>query len=203
MKNIIPELFILLSSFSLLIVGVFSKTFNKIINYIIVLVLAALIVVVYLNFSGSATLFGNSYTIDPLSNFMKILVLISVLFTMLISNTYLERLNIAKFEYPIVLLLSTLGMFVMISANNLIVFYLGLELQSFCLYLLAAIIAKFLKSSEAGLKYFVLGSLSLLIAGVFSKTFNKIINYIIIVLLAALIFVVDRKSTRLNSSHAT
>jgi NADH-quinone oxidoreductase subunit N len=160
MKNLIPELVILLSSFSLLIAGVFFKTFNKIINYIIIVLLAALILVVYFNFTSSVTLFGNSYTIDPLSNFMKILVLISVLFTMLISNTYLERLKIAKFEYPIILLLSTLGMFVMISANNLIVFYLGLELQSLCLYVLAAINTKSLKSSEAGLKYFVLGSLS-------------------------------------------
>jgi len=160
MKNIIPEVFILLSSFSLLIAGVFSKTLNKIINYIIVILLAALILVIYFNFTSSVTLFGNSYTIDPLSNFMKILVLISVLFTMLISNTYLERLKIAKFEYPIIILLSTLGMFVMISANNLIVFYLGLELQSLCLYVLAAINTKSLKSSEAGLKYFVLGSLS-------------------------------------------
>ena len=160
MKNIIPEVFILLSSFSLLIAGVFSKTLNKIINYIIVILLAALIFVIYLNFTSSVTLFGNSYTIDPLSNFMKILVSISVLFTMLISNTYLERLKIAKFEYPIIILLSTLGMFVMISANNLIVFYLGLELQSLCLYVLAAINTKSLKSSEAGLKYFVLGSLS-------------------------------------------
>jgi NADH:ubiquinone oxidoreductase subunit 2 (subunit N) len=88
MKNIIPELVILLSSFSLLITGVFSKTFNKIINYIVIVLLAALILVVYLNFAGSDTLFGNSYTIDPLSNFMKILVLISVLFTMLISKTF-------------------------------------------------------------------------------------------------------------------
>ena len=160
MKNIIPEVFILLSSFSLLIAGVFSKTLNKIINYIILILLAALIFVIYLNFTSSVTLFGNSYTIDPLSNFMKILVSISVLFTMLISNTYLERLKIAKFEYPIIILLSTLGMFVMISANNLIVFYLGLELQSLCLYVLAAINTKSLKSSEAGLKYFVLGSLS-------------------------------------------
>lgn len=160
MKNIIPEVFILLSSFSLLIAGVFSKTLNKIINYIIVILLATLIFVIYLNFTSSVTLFGNSYTIDPLSNFIKILVLISVLFTMLISNTYLERLKIAKFEYPIIILLSTLGMFVMISANNLIVFYLGLELQSLCLYVLAAINTKSLKSSEAGLKYFVLGSLS-------------------------------------------
>jgi NADH-quinone oxidoreductase subunit N len=86
--------------------------------------------------------------------------LISVLFTFLISNFYLERININQFEYPIILLLATLGMFVMISANNLIVFYLGLELQSLCLYILAAINTKSLKSSEAGIKYFVLGSLS-------------------------------------------
>ena len=63
MKSILPELSILLSSFSLLIVGVFSKTFNKIINYIIVLLLAALIFVIYSNFAGSSNLFGNSYKI--------------------------------------------------------------------------------------------------------------------------------------------
>jgi len=160
MKSIIPELFLLLSSFSLLIIGVFRNTFNKIINHLVVGLLILAIAVIYTNYSDSSVLFGNSYTIDPLSNFMKILVLISVLFTILVSNSYLERLNIAKFEYPIILLLSTLGMFVMISANNLIVFYLGLELQSLCLYVLAAINTKSLKSSEAGLKYFVLGSLS-------------------------------------------
>jgi NADH-quinone oxidoreductase subunit N len=160
MKSIIPELFLLLSSFSLLIIGVFRNTFNKIINYLVVGLLIVAIAVIYTNYSDSSVLFGNSYTIDPLSNFMKILVLISVLFTILVSNSYLERLNIAKFEYPIILLFSTLGMFVMISANNLIVFYLGLELQSLCLYVLAAINTKSLKSSEAGLKYFVLGSLS-------------------------------------------
>ena len=160
MKNLIPELVILLGSFSFLIIGVFAKNLNKMINYFIPVLLGILILFIYFNFSSSLTLFGNSYSIDPLSNFMKILVLISVLFTMLISNTYLERLKIAKFEYPIIILLSTLGMFVMISANNLIVFYLGLELQSLCLYVLAAINTKSLKSSEAGLKYFVLGSLS-------------------------------------------
>jgi NADH-quinone oxidoreductase subunit N len=160
MKSIIPELFLLLSSFSLLIIGVFRNTFNKIINHLVVGLLILAIAAIYTNYSDSSVLFGNSYTIDPLSNFMKILVLISVLFTILVSNSYLERLNIAKFEYPIILLLSTLGMFVMISANNLIVFYLGLELQSLCLYVLAAINTKSLKSSEAGLKYFVLGSLS-------------------------------------------
>jgi NADH-quinone oxidoreductase subunit N len=160
MKNLIPELVILLGSFSFLIIGVFAKNLNKIINYFIPVLLGILILFIYFNFSSSLTLFGNSYSIDPLSNFMKILVLISVLFTFLISNFYLERTNINQFEYPIILLLATLGMFVMISANNLIVFYLGLELQSLCLYILAAINTKSLKSSEAGIKYFVLGSLS-------------------------------------------
>ena len=153
MKNLIPELVILLGSFSFLIIGVFAKNLNKIINYFIPVLLGILILFIYFNFSSSLTLFGNSYSIDPLSNFMKILVLISVLFTFLISNFYLERTNINQFEYPIILLLATLGMFVMISANNLIVFYLGLELQSLCLYILAAINTKSLKSSEAGIKY--------------------------------------------------
>ncbi len=79
----IPEIFLLLSSFTLLIIGVFSKTFNKFLNYIMLALLAGLIFIIYFNFSGSATLFSNSYTIDPLSNFMKILVLVSVLFTVL------------------------------------------------------------------------------------------------------------------------
>ena len=76
------------------------------------------------------------------------------------SFAYAEREGIARFEFPVLMLLATLGMMLMVSANDLISLYVGLELQSLALYVIAAIRRDTLKSTEAGLKYFVLGALS-------------------------------------------
>ena len=91
---------------------------------------------------------------------MKSLILISSFFVLMMSKKYLVDIKNDKFEYPIIILLSILGMFVMVSSNDLIVFYLGLELQSLSLYILAAIDRDNTRSSEAGMKYFVLSALS-------------------------------------------
>ena len=91
---------------------------------------------------------------------MKIVTLISGIFVLSSSYNYLKIENIIKIEYPILILCSILGMLVMISSNDLIVFYIGLELQSLALYVLAAFNTNKLQSSEAGLKYFVLSALS-------------------------------------------
>ena len=91
---------------------------------------------------------------------MKALTIISGIFVMISSSTYLKSLNILKIEYPILILSSILGMMVMISSNDLIVFYLGLELQSLALYVLASFNRDNILSSESGLKYFVLSALS-------------------------------------------
>ena len=91
---------------------------------------------------------------------MKILIIVSGLFILLISSKYLKVNKIFQLEYSILILFSILGMMIMVSANDLIVFYLGLELQSLALYVLASFNVNQLKSSEAGLKYFVLSALS-------------------------------------------
>jgi len=105
-------------------------------------------------------LFLDSYKIDNLSFFMKLLTILSGIFVLLISYKYIEKIKIIKIEYPILILSAILGMLVMISSNDLMVFYMGLELQSLPLYVLAAINTNNVKSSEAGLKYFVLSALS-------------------------------------------
>jgi NADH-quinone oxidoreductase subunit N len=105
-------------------------------------------------------LFDGSIIIDYLSSFMKIVTLLAAFLVLIISSNYLRTLKIFKIEYPILILSSVLGMMIMISSNDLIVFYMGLELQSLALYVLATFNRDQLKSSEAGLKYFVLSALS-------------------------------------------
>ncbi|MFL2896639.1 MAG: NADH-quinone oxidoreductase subunit NuoN, partial [Candidatus Pelagibacter sp.] len=104
--------------------------------------------------------FGSSYIIDELSNYMKIITIASGIFVLLTSLKYIKSINIFKIEYPVLILSSMLGMMVMISSNDLIVFYMGLELQSLALYVLASFNRENLLSSESGLKYFVLSALS-------------------------------------------
>ena len=105
-------------------------------------------------------IFNKSYKIDYLSNFIKILIVISTLFVLLTSSQYLKSIKIYNVEYPILILSSILGMMVMVSSNDLIVFYIGLELQSLALYVLASFNRDNVLSSESGLKYFVLSALS-------------------------------------------
>ena len=95
-----------------------------------------------------------------MSSLMKIITLIGAFLVLVISSTYLKPFKIYKIEYPVLILSSVLGMMVMISSNDLMVFYMGLELQSLALYVLATFNRDQLKSSEAGLKYFVLSALS-------------------------------------------
>ena len=160
MNLLIPEFALIISSLGLLMLGVFKKNSQKLINNFILVLLVILIGIIGVNYKDNQNFFNNTYSVDLLSNFMKITVLIAVIFTNLISSQYLRNQSLTRFEYSILILFSVVGMFTMISANNLIIFYLGLELQSLCLYILASINTTSVKSSEAGLKYFVLGSLS-------------------------------------------
>ena len=158
---IFPEIFISLSIMFLLIVGVFKKnSLNFIYNLTIISLLITLALTLNYPIDTHLTLFNESYKIDYLSTFMKILTLISGIFVMLTSSKYIQITKIIKIEYPVLLLSSILGMMVMISSNDLIVFYMGLELQSLALYVLASFNKENLLSSEAGLKYFVLSALS-------------------------------------------
>ena len=155
------EIFISLTIMFLLIFGVYKKNSSQIVFTLSIISLFVLLALNYnLRFVQEAYLFQKSYIIDYLSTFMKMLVILSGIFVMSISIKYLRINNILKIEYPILILCSILGMMVMISSNDLIVFYMGLELQSLALYVLASFNRDNLLSSESGLKYFVLSALS-------------------------------------------
>ena len=159
---IFPEIFISLSIMFLLILGVFKKNSSKIIhNFSLLILLITAVITFNETLSVDPTnLFNGSIVIDYLSSFMKIITLLAAFVVLLISSNYLRAFKIFKIEYPILILSSVLGMMIMISSNDLIVFYMGLELQSLALYVLATFNRDQLKSSEAGLKYFVLSALS-------------------------------------------
>jgi len=162
LELIFPEIFLSLSIMFLLILGVFKKNSSILIQNIslIVLLITAVITFNETLAINQTTLFNDSIIIDYFSSFMKIVTLIAAFLVLLISTNYLKTFKIFKIEYPILILSSVLGMMVMISSNDLIVFYMGLELQSLALYVLATFNRDQLKSSEAGLKYFVLSALS-------------------------------------------
>ena len=155
-----PEIFLSLSIFSILMLGVFiKKSFNLIFNLSSLIIIITL-AIIFNNTSGTEKIFLDSFVRDKFSNFFKILILISSLFVLNSSKNFIIDNKLDKFEYPIIILISILGMFFMVSSNDLILFYLGLELQSLSLYILAAIDRDNLRSSEAGIKYFVLSALS-------------------------------------------
>ena len=157
---IYPELFIGISLMVLLIVGVFKKNSFNLISKFTALSLLVAIPMVYINDNVSVKLFSNNYIIDELSSFLKILILASSAFALFFTNQYIKDNKIDQFEYPILIMSAILGMFVMVSSNNLIGLYLGIELQSLSLYVLASLNRDSVKSTEAGVKYFVLGALS-------------------------------------------
>ena len=158
---IYPEIFISLSIMLILMIGVFkTKSSNLVYSLSILVLFVSTGLIINSPINQEIYLFNNSYKIDSLSHFMKIVTLISGIFVLSSSYNYLKIENIIKIEYPILILCSILGMLVMISSNDLIVFYIGLELQSLALYVLAAFNTNKLQSSEAGLKYFVLSALS-------------------------------------------
>ena len=162
LELVFPEIFLSLSIMFLLILGVFKKNSSKLIQNISLVVLLVTAVVVFNETLGvkQTLIFNGSVVIDYLSSFMKIVTLLAAFLVLVISSNYLRSFKIFKIEYPILILSSVLGMMVMISSNDLIVFYMGLELQSLALYVLATFNRDQLKSSEAGLKYFVLSALS-------------------------------------------
>ena len=157
---ILPELFLSLMIMFLLMLGVFIKKSFKLVNLLTILSLLFTIALVLNQPNEIIKVFNESYIIDQLSIFMKVLTLLFCFFVLLSSKDYIKSNNIDKIEYPIIILSSTLGMILMISSYDLIIFYLGLELQSLCLYILASFKRDDERSTEAGLKYFVLSALA-------------------------------------------
>ena len=159
-QNIYPEIFLTLTLLFLLVLGVFLKNSFLFIKKLTILSLFLCVPIIYMNFDNQILVFNNNYSINIFSNLLKIVILVSSAFSLIFTGQYLKRINLEKFEYMILILSSTLGMFIMVSTNNLIGLYLGIELQSLSLYVLSSVDRNSLKSSESGVKYFVLGALS-------------------------------------------
>jgi len=158
---VLPELVLAAGAMALLMVGAYQGV--RATNLIVGLALVLLVIVGVLELTlpaGKLVTFNGSFIVDDFARFLKILALIGSGATLILSTEFLADPSRRIFEYAILVLLSTLGMMVLISAGDLIVLYLGLELMSLALYVVAASNRDDLKSTEAGLKYFVLGALS-------------------------------------------
>lgn len=158
----LPEIVLAVSGMVLLMAGVFGPR-KRAVGLVTNMTLAAFIVALALIAvvsGGSATAFGDMFITDQFAIFMKVMILAGSFFAVVMSGDYMKNEGIARFEFPILILFATVGMMMMVSANNLLALYLGLELQSLSLYVIAAFHRDSLRSSEAGLKYFVLGALS-------------------------------------------
>ncbi|RCS21973.1 NADH-quinone oxidoreductase subunit NuoN [Phyllobacterium salinisoli] len=155
-----PELFLALGALVLLMVGVFSgERASTLVNGLAVAVLIGALALVII-FPANGKAFGDAFINDGFGRFMKGLTLIGSIVTLVMSVGFAKAEKFDRFEFPVLILLATLGMLLMVSANNMLTLYLGLELQSLSLYVLAAINRDNVRSTEAGLKYFVLGALS-------------------------------------------
>jgi len=158
---LLPEIFLTVAALLLLMYGVFSGDKpTETAGWLGIAALLATGALVVTQEFGTAQLFDGAVIVDPFARFMKILILIGSALTLILSFDYLRDAGILKFEFAVLVLLSTLGMMLMTSSNNLISLYLSLELQSLAAYVLAAFRRDSVLSSEAGLKYFVLGALS-------------------------------------------
>ncbi|EYS91979.1 NADH-quinone oxidoreductase subunit N [Bartonella bacilliformis str. Heidi Mejia] len=157
---ILPEILIALGIMALLLIGVYSgaHSYLTVTGLTIALLFATIILIVL--FPKDGFFYTNALIIDAFSRYMKILTLIGALFSLILSVGFSSSQKFDIFEFPILVLLATLGMMLMISSGNMLSLYMGLELQSLALYVLAAIHRDNVKSSEAGIKYFVLGALS-------------------------------------------
>jgi NADH-quinone oxidoreductase subunit N len=158
---LLPEFVLGIGAMALLMLGVFrAESGGRAVDVIaIVLLVIAGVVLVTLP-SGKLTTFGGSFVVDDFARFLKILALAGSAVAILMSLDYAQKERQQRFEYSVLILLSTLGMLMLISASDLIALYLGLELMSLPLYVVAASYRDSLRATEAGLKYFVLGALS-------------------------------------------
>ncbi|KQP94821.1 MULTISPECIES: NADH-quinone oxidoreductase subunit NuoN [unclassified Methylobacterium] len=157
----LPELILSIGVLVLILYGAFRGERSAEGVNVGALILLVLALFAVMSQSGAKiTTLNGSFIIDNFSKVMKALILLGSAATILLSRDYFQRERIDRFEFPILLILCTVGMMVMASANDLISLYLGLELQSLAAYVIAAFHRDNLKSTEAGLKYFVLGALS-------------------------------------------
>jgi NADH-quinone oxidoreductase subunit N len=157
-----PEILLAVLTLALLMVGVFAprRAYMWVSEGAIAALFLSALLVMFGTGSGKVTAFGGAFAVDDFARLMKVLAMTGSAVAIWLSGHYFMRHYMAQFEYPILILLATIGMMAMISAHDLISLYMGLELQSLALYVVAAFDRDSARSSEAGLKYFVLGALS-------------------------------------------
>ena len=156
----LPEIILALGAISMVLIGAIQGERATRLLEGLALALLAVALVMVVSGSGKMLTFNDGFIVDGFARFMKVLTLIGAGASILLSADTLRRQGTMRFEFPILVVLATIGMMMMISANDLISLYVGLELQSLALYVVAAFDRDNAKSTEAGLKYFVLGALS-------------------------------------------
>lgn len=159
---VLPEVVLAVYAMLALIFAVYTRKdgHGPMLTWVTALVFATIAVWISLSAGDTQMAFGGMFVEDGFARFAKVTVLISAAAVLLISQGYLEKHGLLRFEYPVLIALAVLGMMVMVSASDLMTLYMGLELQSLSLYVVAALRRDSVKSTEAGLKYFVLGALS-------------------------------------------
>ena len=155
--TLLPEVIIFLGACSLLILGLFVKKINVINNVSILLIIIAISLIAL---QPVQSILQNSFIVDEFSKVFKIMILIGSFTCLVMFNSSKDDLNINIYEFPILILFASIGMLIMVSSNDLLSMFVGLELQSLSLYVLASLNRNSLLSSEAGIKYFILGALS-------------------------------------------
>ncbi|MFD1193607.1 NADH-quinone oxidoreductase subunit NuoN [Seohaeicola saemankumensis] len=159
---ILPEILLSLYAMAALLFGVYTGK-DKVAPLLTWTTSGAFVLLaawIGLNGEGSNVAFSGMFHDDAFARFAKVTILLSAAAVLLMSQDYMERRGLLRFEYPILVSLSVVGMMVMVSAGDLMALYMGLELQSLALYVIASLRRDSLKSTEAGLKYFILGALS-------------------------------------------
>ena len=157
-----PELILFIFCLISLLIGSFydSVKTSNFIFFTTIVILILLAILIYISPYNTIPAFKGAFFRDAFAQYFQITILLSVAALLVLSKEYLIKYKLLKFEYPILIAFSTLGMLVVISSGNLLVLYLGIEVQSLSLYVIASFRRDNLRSTEAGLKYFVLGSLS-------------------------------------------
>ena len=162
LNTILPEIILSIYAMVALVAAVYTGK-DKTAPMLVWLTSALLVIVgiwIAMSGSGDNQAFGGMYIDDAFSRFAKVTVLLSAAAVLVMSQGYMERRGLLRFEYPLLIVLAVVGMLVMVSAGDLMTLYMGLELQSLSLYVVASLRRDSMKSTEAGLKYFILGALS-------------------------------------------
>ncbi len=161
-NTVLPEFVLAIYAMGALMFGVYTTKDKAapVILWVTSGLMLALALYIGVRGDNARDAFGGMFIDDPFARFAKVMILTSGAAVMLMSEDYMQRRGLLRFEFPILIVLATVGMMVMVSAADLMTLYMGLELQSLSLYVIAALRRDSPKSTEAGLKYFVLGALS-------------------------------------------